>query len=243
MEPFIEPIGESRNDVLIMAAIAEKLGFGHLYPQNDDEFRQWLLDGVTPYARGFVVGTQKKEHKYDKYKSGELRADGKVGFPTPSGKFEICSVILEENGYTPYPEYLDMRSIPELSSPEFPFTMTTGARSNHRCGTLGANIDKIVAIEPCPLMDVNEDDALELGINNGDMVTVTTPFGEGMYTARVCGVARNVIHIPHGGGSAYMPKLWKEGNVNDLCSLDYHDAITGFVTIKSIPCRIEKSKI
>ena len=37
-----------------------------------------------------------------------------------------------------------------------------------------------------------------------------------------------------------MSEPWKHGNVNDLCSLDYADPMTGFVLIKSVPCRVEK---
>ena len=37
-----------------------------------------------------------------------------------------------------------------------------------------------------------------------------------------------------------MAEPWKNGNVNDLCSLDYADPMTGFVLIKSVPCRVEK---
>ena len=38
-----------------------------------------------------------------------------------------------------------------------------------------------------------------------------------------------------------MPPAWHMGNVNELTSLDYNDPITGFVTMKSVPCRVEKS--
>ena len=239
-EPIIPPVGEARNDVLIMAGIAQRLGFGHLYPQSEDELRTWMLSGVTPFAADFGGKSGAQERHYEKYKTGALRADGQPGFPTPSGKLEICSTYLEENGFTPYPEYRDIRSIPELNRPEFSFTMTTGARSNHRMGVFGANVPEIAAIEPYPLMDLNPEDAAELDISDGDLARVSTPFGCGTYKVKVCGVARHAIHIPHGGGSAYMPEPWRSGNVNDLCSLDYHDPMTGFVTIKSVPCRVEK---
>jgi len=240
-EPVIAPVGEARNDVLILAGIAQRLGFGQLFPQNEAELRAWLLSGTAPFAGDFGGGGGVEERRYEKYRTGELRADGRPGFPTPSGKLEICSTYLEETGFTPYPEYRDMRSIPELDRPEFPFTMTTGARSSHRMGVFGANLPGIAAIEPCPLMDIGPEDAAELGIADGGMARVTTPFGCGTYRAKVCGMARRAIHIPHGGGSAYMPEPWRSGNVNDLCSLEYHDPITGFVTIKSVPCRVEKA--
>ena len=240
-EPFIAPVGEAKNDVLILGNIADKLGFGDKLPQTEEELREWLLSGIAPNAGDFASKlNQKQEKHYKKYETGELRADGKPGFPTPTGKLEICSTILEENGFVPYPEYKDIRSIPELSGKEYPFTMTSGARSNNRMGVFGANLEGITAIEPYPVVDINEEDAKELGIADGDMVKVTTPFANGCFKAKIRGVARHAIHIPHGGGSAYMSEPWKNGNVNDLCSLDYADPMTGFVLIKSVPCRVEK---
>ena len=47
----------------------------------------------------------------------------------------------------------------------------------------------------------------------------------------------------HSIKSAYMPEAWRVGNVNELTSLDYNDPITGFVTMKSVPCRVEKAEI
>ena len=34
---LIEPIGEARNDLLIIAGLSNRLGFGHLYPQTEEE--------------------------------------------------------------------------------------------------------------------------------------------------------------------------------------------------------------
>ena len=195
---------------------------------------------MPPYAGDFGSGKKQPPRIYKKYVTGGLRADGQPGFPTPSGKFEICSTLLEENGFTPYPEYTDIRSIPEMNDPAFPFIMTTGARSLHRMGVFGANLPGVAKVEPYPYMDLSPEDAKELGIDDGDWAQVTTPFGTGTFKTRLAGMTRHCIHIPHGGGSAYMPEAWKIGNVNELTSLDYNDPITGFPTMKSVPCRIEK---
>ena len=242
IEPVIEPVGESMDDALIVAGIARKLGVGDDYPETTEEFKAWLCEGLPPYAKDFGGAGKKAIRTYKKYQTGELRADGRPGFPTPSGKFEICSVLLEENGFTPYPEYKDMRSIPEMNNPEFPFTMTTGARSMHRMGVFGANLPGVAKVEPYPYMDLSPEDAEELGIADGDWAKVTTPFGSAKFKTRVCGMARHCIHIPHGGGSEYMPKAWRIGNVNELTSLEYNDPITGFVTMKSVPCKVEKTE-
>ena len=46
--------------------------------------------------------------------------------------------------------------------------------------------------------------------------------------------------VPHGGGSAYMAPAWRDGNCNDLASLDAVDPDTGFALIKTLPCKLEK---
>ena len=44
-EKMIEPVGEARNDYLIMAELAERLGYGHLYPQTEEEMIRLALKG------------------------------------------------------------------------------------------------------------------------------------------------------------------------------------------------------
>jgi hypothetical protein len=43
--------------------------------------------------------------QYKKWEKGLLRRDGKPGFETPSGKFEIASSILYEHGYDALPVF------------------------------------------------------------------------------------------------------------------------------------------
>ncbi|MCB7060128.1 hypothetical protein LIZ31_19320, partial [Eggerthella lenta] len=68
-----------------------------------------------------------KKRTYRKYETGELRADGGKGFPTPSGKFEISSTLLEDMGYTGYPVYKDISGVAGLKD-GFEFVMTCGNR-------------------------------------------------------------------------------------------------------------------
>lgn len=204
LEPVIEPVGECRDDVMILAGIAKALGVGDDYPDTEEEFKEWLLQGLPAFAKDFGGGANAAARTYKKYQIGELRADGQPGFPTPSGKFEICSVMLEENGFTSYSEYKDMRSIPEMKNPEFPFTMTTGARSTHRMGVFGANLPGVAKVEPYPYMVLSSEDAEELGIADGDWAQVTTPFGSAKFKVRISGMTRHCIHIPHAIG-----KMWQ----------------------------------
>ena len=94
---IIQPLGEARNDVHILQALAEKMGFGEVYPKSDEDTELWMLDGNRELLEKLkcseAVMPQKSPVKYKKYQTGDLRKDGMPGFPTPSGKFEICSKL------------------------------------------------------------------------------------------------------------------------------------------------------
>jgi anaerobic selenocysteine-containing dehydrogenase len=103
-EKVVEPVGEARNDYLIMAELAQRLGYGQLYPQTEEDLIRSALDGSgytledVKEAGGWVkLHTPMMEYK--KWEKGGLREDGEPGFDTPTGKFEIWSTTLEEYGY------------------------------------------------------------------------------------------------------------------------------------------------
>ena len=103
-ERLVEPQGEARNDFLILAELAQRLGYGDLYPQSEEEVLRFALEpsGFTleeVRAAGGEVRVPTVMMQYKKWEKGLLRPDGRPGFNTPSGKFEIASSILAEHGY------------------------------------------------------------------------------------------------------------------------------------------------
>lgn len=240
-DPVVEPAGEARNDALIMSAIASRLGIDSGMPRNDAELREWMVAGAaTPYTDIWTRPIP-EDAEFRKYAAGTLRADGKPGFPTPTGKFEIASTILEEHGIDPLPKYVDIHDFMEQPEKEWPFLLSTGARDDARMGAFGANIPSIAKLDD-PHAEICAADAAELEVNDGDKVRVSTKFGSLIAPARIGGMARGAVHLPHGGGSAYMAPAWREGNCNDLASLDAVDPDTGFALIKTLPCKVEKVK-
>lgn len=238
-DAVVEPAGEARNDVLIMAGIAKRLGVGDDLPGNEDELREWMVAGaVTPYT-DMWTRTIPDNAEFRKYAAGTLRADGKSGFPTPSGKFEIASMVLEEHGIEPLPKYTDIRDFTGQSEAEWPFLLSTGARDDARMGAFGANIPGIAKLDS-PHAEICAEDAARLGIANEDTVRVSTAYGSLEVPARIAPVAKGAVHLPHGGGSSYMPPVWRDANCNDLASLDAVDPETGFALIKTLPCKVEK---
>ena len=248
-EKLIEPVGEARNDYLIMAGLAQRLGYGHLYPQSEEELIRFALQG-SGYsledirAAGGRVKLPTPMMEYKKWEKGRLRADGQPGFETPSGKFEIWSSKLEEYGYEPLPKYTEPVEGP-LAAPhltgDYPLVFNSGARphtdfrSQHH-GIKGLNKDN-----PEPTVEINWEDARERGIKQGDLVEVRTPRGSVPFRARISqDIVRGAIEANMGGGTPVGPKAWREWNVNELTDLGNYDEISGFPVYKALLCDVIK---
>ncbi len=249
-EKVIDPVGEARNDFFIMAELADRLGYGHLYPQNEDALLRHVLKGSgfrleDVRAAGGTVRMPSVLMQYKKWEKGLLRPDGKPGFDTPTRKFEIASTILEEHGYDPLPVYTEPqegpRSQPELSK-QFPLVFNSGARvttdfrSQHH-GIPGLNKER-----PEPVVTINTADAEERGIAKGDLVRIKTSRGEVTMRAFVTDdIVRGAIDANMGGGGPVGPEAWRKCNINELTDLKRYDPISGFPVYKALLCNVVKA--
>jgi len=248
-EKVIEPVGESRNDFFIMAELAKRLGYGHLYPQTEEELLRHVLKGsrFTPeqvQASGGIVQRPAEIMQYKKWEKGFLRADGKPGFDTPSGKFEIKSTTLEEHGYDPLPVYTEPRESP-LSRPEavkqFPLIFNSGSRVTTDFRSQHHGIPGLYRERPEPTVTINTFDANERGITNGDFVSVKTARGQVTMRALVTDdIMKGAVDANMGGGGPVGPDAWQKCNINELTDLQSYDPISGFPVYKALLCDVVK---
>lgn len=250
-EKIIEPLEEARNDYLIMAELAKRLGYGHLFPQTEEEMVCLALQGSgytledVKEAGGWVkLPTPMMEYK--KWQKGGLRPDGKPGFDMPSGKFEIWSTILEEYGYEPLPKYIEPEEGP-LASPalteEFPLVFNSGARTRNSFCSQHHNTPGLMEDYPEPTVDISTHDAAAKDIMSGDLVKVISPRGSVFFRARVSDdIMQGTIECTMGGGTPVGPKAWQEWNVNELTDLNNLDNISGFPVYKTLLCEVAKVK-
>ncbi len=248
-EKVIEPVGEARNDYLIMAELARRLGYGHLYPQTEEEAIRSVLEGSgytledVRDAGGWVkLPTPMMEYK--KWEKGGLRDDGKPGFDTPTGKFEIWSTTLEEYGYETLPKYVEPTEGP-LGSPQlvarFPLVFNSGARPHTDFRSQHHGIRGLAKDNPEPTVEVNVEDATERGIETGDLVELRTPRGTVPFRARVTpDIVRGAVECNMGGGTPVGSEAWQKWNVNLLTDLNNYDEISGFPVYKSLLCEVVK---
>lgn len=248
-EKMIDPVGEARSDILILSELAKRLGYGDLYPQNEEELLRHVLKGSgftleEIKAAGGRVSVQTRLMEYKKWRSGLLRKDGKLGFDTPSGKFEISSTILDDYGYNPLPEYTEPKESPfsRLDLIEkFPLVFNSGSRSRTGFHTQHHGIKKLSRKRPEPTVTINKTDAKKRNINTGDMVTISTLRGSVTMRARVTqDIVQGAIDANHACGSPIGPKAWSKVNVNELTDMDQYDPISGFPVYKSLLCDVQK---
>ena len=248
-EKVIEPVGEARNDFFIMAELAERLGYGHLYPQTEEELFQYVLKGSGFTLKevreaGGTVRLPGKIQEFKKWEKGGLRADGKPGFETPSGKFEFASEVLEEHGYDPLPVYTEPKEGP-LSQPQlakkFPLIFNSGSRVTTDFRSQHHGVPSLNKKRPEPLVTMNAEDARERGITTGDLVEISTKRGALTMRAFVTeNIIKGAIDADMGGGGPVGPKQWRETNINELTDLQNYDPISGFPVYKTLLCQIRK---
>ncbi|MGB2958566.1 MAG: aminotransferase class V-fold PLP-dependent enzyme, partial [Bacteroidota bacterium] len=248
-EKVIEPVGEARNDYLIMAELGRRLGYGHLYPQTEESMIRGALNGS-----GFTLEKVRESGgwvkiptpmmQYKKWEKGGLRKDGRPGFDTPSGKFEISSMALEDHGYEPLPKYVEPMEGP-LASPQvaekYPLVFNSGSRTHTAFRSQHHGVKGLVKDDPEPTIEMNPEDADKREIRSGDLVEVSSPRGAVPFRAVVTDdIVKGAVECSMGGGTPVGPKPWREWNVNELTDVTNYDEISGFPVYKSLLCDVQK---
>ena len=246
-EKVIEPVGEARNDLLILAELAQRLGYGDLYPQNEEAAICGALEGSgysleSIRASDGMVKVPTPMMEYKKWQKGSLRPDGQPGFDTATGKFEIWSTILEEYGFEPLPKYIEPVEGP-IANPKladrYPLVFNSGARSQTDFRSQHHGIEGLSQDNSEPVVELHTDDAQDRGIATGDLVEVQTARGAVLFRAEVNGdIIKGAVECSMGGGTPVGPTAWQDWNVNDLTDIDNYDEISGFPVYKALLCEV-----
>jgi cysteine desulfurase NifS len=248
-EKVIEPLGEARNDFFILAELARRLGYGNLYPQSEEELLRHVLRGSgfsleDVRTAGGIVQVPGQMMEYKKWEKGLLRPDGKAGFHTPTGRFEICSSVLEEHGYDGLPVYTEPREGP-VSNPalagRYPLIFNSGSRVTTDFRSQHHGIPGLLKERPEPTVTINSEDAEERGIRSGDLVSIKSPRGEVSLRAYVTDdIMKGTVDANMGGGGPVGPDAWRQCNINELTDLKNYDPISGFPVYKALLCDVVK---
>ena len=112
-------------------------------------------------------------HPYHRHEKGLLREDGRPGFRTPSGRYELYATLREDWGLEPLPHHEEPPFTP-ISRPDlaedYPLILSTGRRSPAFFHAEHRMIPWLRAIDPDPVVEIHPDTAANHGIGNGEWV-------------------------------------------------------------------------
>jgi anaerobic selenocysteine-containing dehydrogenase len=236
------PPGECRSDMQWINLIAERMGFGQYFWQDESAA---LDDILAPAGLNFVQlkdrGIYCREHHYKKHETD--------GFATRSGKVELFAEPLQEMGIDPLPVFVEPKlapfGAPELTA-QYPLVLTSSKNpfffhASHR------NIPSLRKLSPEPVVELHPDVAAKLGLDEGDRVCIETPGGKIRQTLRLnADLDPRVVIAAFGWwfpeqGPAQLYG-WQDANLNLLTdSSPPHDPAMGSANLRGIVCRVYKA--
>ncbi|MBS1151514.1 MAG: BisC [Myxococcaceae bacterium] len=204
---LVPPQREAWPDWKIVFELARAMGLGRYFPWND--FREALAAQKTPWMEDAA-------HQ-PKTEGGPRR------FPTPSGKIEFQSAVLERFGFPPLPEWTAPTPAP---SAEFPLWLVVGPRTAPFINSQFRQIPSVRSKAPEPTVLLNPQ-SVPIG---AQYVRLITPHGE----VRVKVEATTQV----APGVAVLPAGWESLDVNRLLGPCALDPISGFPAFRGGVARV-----
>lgn len=176
-QPVIEKFEESKSNVEVFRLLAKEMGFeDSCFQESEAEMIAGCLTNINnPYLDGITYGDLVKQ-QYMKAKVKPL-LPGKL--PTPSGKIELFSKKMEDDGYPPLPTYT-----PLVHDGDLPFLFVPGP-TQHFLNSTFSNNEKHKTLEKELQVYLNWKDAESFNIKDGEMVRVWNHRGECVLKASV----------------------------------------------------------
>lgn len=183
-EAVIEPVGESRPNVMVFNEIARRLGFREsCFADTTLEIAGQALD--LPYWKdqGITIDRLQKE-RFIPLKGIPMMPFVKGGFPTKSGKVEIINHDAPKIGLSLVPTHLSLKEGPEVATDEYPLTLITPPNRQYLNSTF-ANLYSLQVSAKEPLLEIHPNNATERQISQGDLVEVFNQRGCCVLKAKV----------------------------------------------------------
>jgi anaerobic selenocysteine-containing dehydrogenase len=245
-------VGEAKSDADILVELGNILGsprIAGLYKTGAEYMsaNRAVIAGMNIRELGDIVYYQRGVN-YRKYESGLLRPDRKPGFLTNTGRVELYSTAYQANGEDPLPYYMEPAFSPRQEkerSKEYPFVITSGARTYAFFHSEHRQIPRLRELNPNPLLEINTEDARDLGVANGQWVEIANEFGTAKFKAKVTPVVRKgIVHAQHGwwfpeqeGSAPNLYGVW-QSNYNDLVPNHYNSIMGYGAPHKCMSCKI-----
>lgn len=240
----VEPLYECKSDIDIMRGLAPHLGLEKMFAQSNEDLFKAIIDIPTNTAAGL---------SYDSLKDGALvrqpgytaaREIAAVGSteaqrlkyyiekPTPRNSFG--QKIADYERY-PYYEHANEAYADNPLREKYPL-MGCSEHNKYHVHSQLAFTPVMRELEPVPTIKINEQDAKERGIAQGDEVRAYNDHGSVVLKAYVTnGIKPGVVSIPHG----FQADQFIEGHSQDLTNIEMNDFCSNSAFYDFL-CEVEK---
>ncbi|MEH7128941.1 molybdopterin oxidoreductase family protein [Neobacillus drentensis] len=176
-QPVIEPYVESKSNLDVFKLLAKGMGFAEwVFEETEAEMiTQALNNPRNLYLDGINYEALMEQH----FMKAKVKPIFPGNMPTPSGKIELFSQKMLEDGYPPLPTY-----IPLVNDGDHPYQFVPGP-NHHFLNSTFSNNQKHISLEKELKVYMNLQDAWKAGIEDGDMVRVWNQRGECVLKATV----------------------------------------------------------
>jgi anaerobic selenocysteine-containing dehydrogenase len=183
-EPVIPAVGESKPNTEIFRLLAARFGLSDpAFRESDTQLMDSALDSSDPRMRGLrpsqIPTSAAISMEFDGSEPVLFR---NVWPKTASGKVELCSESLDRLYGARLPAYRDLPSA-------FPLTLITPASDKRITSTFGG----LAQSDSAPVLEMNPQDALERGLEDGERVRVWNELGEVFLPLRISGSIRQGV--------------------------------------------------
>src|SRR5262245_534269 len=239
--PAIAPVGESLPNSEVFRRLAARMGFAEpCFRDSDEDICRTALESDHQRMRG-VEWEAVKDSGWQRLDVPERFAPFAEGnFPTPSGKCEFRSSLLERQGMDPLPFFNppaeSVVSNPELAQ-RFPLAFLSPPARNFLNSSF-AHMKRFRDLEGEPRLEMHSADAAARGIADGDKVRIYNDRGHYTLRARVNDKPRRgVVVAPSIWWKKHSPDGRNANNVTSQRIADLGGAATFY------DCLVEVEKI
>ncbi|GIO86480.1 putative oxidoreductase YoaE [Paenibacillus faecis] len=175
-EPVIPAQGESKSNVEVFRLLAAAMGFEEAAFRDTEEdlIRQALDYPANPYLRTVTLEGLKERRMIKLDMTHKERYLDNLA--TPSGKIELYSAQMAEEGLPPLPTYTPLREGYDGENrpgtqEAYPLMFISPPNHSFLNSTFG-NVEKLTALEKQPTLQIHPEDAAARSIADGERVVV-----------------------------------------------------------------------
>ncbi|HWW15239.1 MAG TPA: molybdopterin-dependent oxidoreductase [Candidatus Dormibacteraeota bacterium] len=245
----IEPLGECRSNVEVFRALAQRMGFkDSCFSEGIDE----MIDGALASSNPWLEGINRERLERERQVRLNFSSQGSVSsgqsepflpfahgnFRTASGKAELYSEAIKEQGLDPVAEFIPpSESRHGGQGKAFPLELLARKADNFLNSTF-SNVPTVQEMEETNLLEMASADARARGIADGETVRVYNHRGEIFLKARVDGAVQPGVVSARLNWAKLGPGLQ---NINVLTSEKLTD-LGNSATFYSVLVEVESAK-